>query len=117
MNYQHKTKAELIKELQKLQRENNSLKTLCTKDITEHKRAEQDLQNSETRFRALIEFSSDVITVLDAQGTILYQSPNYASIWGRDPSGEIGKSYFKDVHPDDKPLIEDAFIRLHTNPK
>jgi len=38
MNYQSKTKDELIKELHELQQENNSLKALYNKDITEQKK-------------------------------------------------------------------------------
>lgn len=44
MNYQDKTKSELIKELQKLQKEYDSLKTSYEKDITEHKQAESSLE-------------------------------------------------------------------------
>jgi len=43
MNYQSKTKEELIKELEKLQQENNSLKALYDKDITGRKQAKQEL--------------------------------------------------------------------------
>jgi len=86
------------------------------RDVTDRKKADEDLRKSEERFRALIESSLDVITIVDAQGTVLYQSPNYASVWGRDPSGEVGKDMFKDVHPDDIPLVGDAFVRLLKKP-
>ena len=43
MNDQGKTKEELIKELQELQQENNSLKALCDKDNTERKQAKKEL--------------------------------------------------------------------------
>jgi PAS domain S-box-containing protein len=117
MNYQDKTKDELLKELQELQLDYYSLKTSCEKDIIERKQVAEDLQKSEERFRALIEFSLDVTTILDAQGTVLYQSPNYANVWGRDPSGEVGKDMFKDIHPDDVPLVGDTFNRLLKNLK
>jgi len=86
-------------------------------DITERKRAQEILRVSEERFRALIESSLDVISMVDAQGGVLYQSPNYANVWGRAPSGEAGKDMFKDVHPDDITLVGDAFARLLKNPK
>ena len=87
------------------------------RDITNRKQVEQKLRASEERFRALIESSLDVVTIVDAKGTVLFQSPNYTSLWGRDPSGEVGKDMFKDVHPDDIPLVGDAFVRLLKNPK
>jgi len=43
MNYQNKTKEELIKELQELLQENNSLKALYDKNITGRKQAKQEL--------------------------------------------------------------------------
>ena len=43
MNDQGKTKEELIKELQKLRQENNSLRASHDKNITKHKQAEQEL--------------------------------------------------------------------------
>lgn len=45
-------------------------------DITGRKRAEEALKESEEWFRSLIQNSSDIITVIDANGTILYQSPS-----------------------------------------
>jgi mannitol/fructose-specific phosphotransferase system IIA component (Ntr-type) len=43
MNNQGKTKEELIKELQKLRQENNSLRASYDKDITKRKQAEQEV--------------------------------------------------------------------------
>lgn len=71
---------------------------------------------SEEYFRALIENSIDVITIIDPKGIVKYQSPNYQKVWGRDPAGEIGKDLFKDVHPDDKKLVFDEFNYLLNNP-
>ncbi|MFA5816628.1 MAG: ATP-binding protein [Bacteroidales bacterium] len=53
MNDQGKTKEELIKELQELRQENNSLKALYDKDITDCKHAEQELiiANKELAFQ------------------------------------------------------------------
>jgi PAS domain S-box-containing protein/putative nucleotidyltransferase with HDIG domain len=87
-----------------------------SRDITERKQAEEALKQREELFQALVEDSSDVITIIDAHGTVQYQSPNYKTLWGRDPSGEIGRDLFKDIHPDDVALVSDRFNYLLLNP-
>jgi PAS domain S-box-containing protein len=82
------------------------------RDITGRKRAQEKLGRSEEYFRALIEDAEDIVTVLDGQGVVKYQSPNYRRIWGRDPSGEVGKDLYKDVHPDDISLVSEKFSYL-----
>ena len=57
MNYQNKTKDELIKELQKLKQEYDSLKTSCSKDISEFKQAEEALSRQKDALLKLNNFS------------------------------------------------------------
>ena len=44
-------------------------------DVTRYKETERALEASEARFRVLTESSLDLISVIDADGRILYQSP------------------------------------------
>jgi len=85
-------------------------------DITKHKNIEKALERKEEYFKSLIENSSDVITVLDSKGIVQYHSPNYKSLWGRDPICEVGKDLFKDIHPDDVSTISKEFKRLLETP-
>lgn len=80
-------------------------------DITARKRAEEALRQSEERFRALIENSSDLISVLRTDGTILYQSPSVTTILGYQPDELIGKNAFEFIHPDDKQQMIEGFSR------
>lgn len=60
-------------------------------------------QWAEEQFRLLVETSSDVITVLDPVGTILYQSPSLERVLGYRPEERIGRNAFESplLHPDD----------------
>jgi PAS domain S-box-containing protein len=68
---------------------------------TERDRAEEALRRSEERFRSLIEHGSDTITIVDAMGTILYESPSIERILGYRPEELIGRSFLDYVHPED----------------
>ena len=65
--------------------------------------------DSENRFRALVQNSSDIITVLDAAGTILYKSPSERRVLGYEPEQTLGRSVFTLIHPDDQALVLAAF--------
>jgi PAS domain S-box-containing protein len=57
------------------------------RDFTCCKRAAETMREKEQRFRALIEHSHDAITLIAADGTILYDSPSVARVLGY-PSAE-----------------------------
>ncbi|MBI3005871.1 MAG: PAS domain S-box protein [Ignavibacteriales bacterium] len=71
-------------------------------DFVKRKRAEEALQQSEQRFRALIEQSSDAITLLSAKGNIVYMSPSAERMFGYLPGEFLGRNAFEFVHPDDR---------------
>ena len=75
-------------------------------DITKRKHAERQLQESEERFRSLIENTSDIITILGTDGTVLYQSPSVTRVLGYEQEELLGHNVFLYIHPDDvEPLI------------
>jgi PAS domain S-box-containing protein len=88
----------------KLQRDEagNPSGFLCSShDITDRKRTEAVLRESEERFRSIIQSSSDIIMILDEQGIQTYESPSTARILGYPPGYFIGRSPMAMVHPDD----------------
>jgi PAS domain S-box-containing protein len=88
----------------KLQRDEagNPSGFLCSShDITNWKRTEAALRESEERFRSIIQSSSDIIMILDEQGILTYQSPSMERILGYPPGYFIGRSPMAMVHPDD----------------
>lgn len=86
------------------------------RDISERKRSEDELrrsrkalQESELRFRSLVQNSSDIITILNSDGSIRYESPSIERILGYKPEDLVGKSAFDFVHPDDRPHVVKVF--------
>jgi PAS domain S-box-containing protein len=78
-------------------------------DITELHRAGDALRTNEERFRRVVENISDVITVLDPQGTILYESPSISRVLGYQQAELLGRNAFELVHPDDVEQVLRAF--------
>ena len=82
------------------------------RDITESKKARTDLENSEKRFRALIENNTDAVILVDPRGRVLYESPAYGRLTGRDNQERLGRSSFDYVHPEDRPAIVKILYEL-----
>jgi PAS domain S-box-containing protein len=81
-------------------------------DVYEHTAAEQarklelalaQLRTADDRFRSLVQNSSDVITVVDRDSRITYQSPSVATVLGYPPDSLQGTDWYDLVHPDDAP--------------
>jgi PAS domain S-box-containing protein len=75
-------------------------------DITEWKKVELELQNSELRYRQLIETLPAAMYTTDAEGRITLYNKAAVALWGREP--EIGKDLWcgswKILKPDGSPL-------------
>ena len=56
------------------------------RDISERKRAEEELKKQATLLQAQLDSSQDGIMVVDPQGTRLLQNASVDSIWGIDPN-------------------------------
>ena len=70
------------------------------------------LGESEKRFRSLVQNGSDIITVLDAEGTIQYQSPSIERLLVYRPEDLVGQNAFDYVHPDDLERVRSIFGEL-----
>jgi diguanylate cyclase (GGDEF)-like protein/PAS domain S-box-containing protein len=71
-------------------------------DISARRQAEDALQRSERRFRALIENSSDGILLTDGEGRMTYGSPGARRILGYAQGETLGWQIADMVHPQDQ---------------
>ncbi|HKP77430.1 MAG TPA: PAS domain S-box protein [Longimicrobiaceae bacterium] len=86
------------------------------RDITLHASASGELGEAAAHFRALIENASDVITVLDQNGVIRYESPSVKRATGWEPIEMVGRNAFEYVHPDDLDRVRAVFAGLVAEP-
>jgi PAS domain S-box-containing protein len=85
-------------------------------DITERKRAEAKLADTEKRFRVLVEYSEDAIALVSVEGDILYQSPAAGRILGLDVEDWNGHKIFDLIHPDDLSSYQTLLSQLAQKP-
>ncbi len=81
-------------------------------DITSFKQAAIALQKTEGRFQALTESAMDIVTVLDHNAVIIYQSSSVKHLLGYDPATMIGKCQFDIIHREDVECMRIAFAEL-----
>jgi PAS domain S-box-containing protein len=77
---------------------------------------EKALRESESRFRAVVESSSDIIIIFDLGGTIVYESPSMTRLLGYEPEELLGSNGFDYVHPEDVGLARQSFEYGLINP-
>jgi PAS domain S-box-containing protein len=79
------------------------------RDITDRKRSEEALKESEKKYRDLVENISDVIYSIDADGVVTYISPAIESFLGYSPSEIIGTPFIEFVYKKDWPRTRKRF--------
>ena len=67
---------------------------------------------SEEKFRALTAHSADIISLLDAQGTLLWNSEAAQRISGFDTTELEGVDTFENIHPEDRAAVAEEFGRM-----
>jgi PAS domain S-box-containing protein len=81
------------------------------KEGSEEHRMDTDYDR-DTLFQSLIENIVDVITIIDEEGVIRYESPSITGMLGYAQAELIGEDVFSFVHKDDVPAVRDLFQEL-----
>jgi len=91
------------------------------RDISEQQRAQEALRESENRFRALIQKSSDAVTLIDAAGAVLDDNGGLIRILGASSEPRIGQRMWEWVYPEDLPearaLLDDVLRHPASQPR
>jgi PAS domain S-box-containing protein len=66
---------------------------------------------------SLIQNSTDVITILKEDGTILFKSPSFERLFGYTENELVGTNALRLIHPDDLPGVIDDLNRVISNPE
>ncbi|MGO9566204.1 MAG: PAS domain S-box protein, partial [Desulfomonilaceae bacterium] len=85
-------------------------------DITDRKKAEEALQDSEERYRALYEDNPSMYFTMDAQGTVLSVNGFGASELGYRVEELVGQPVLMVFHEDDREAVRQQFAACLQNP-
>ncbi|MGE5689270.1 MAG: PAS domain S-box protein [Pseudomonadota bacterium] len=70
-------------------------------DVSERAFAEEALRKSQELYRKVVETSTDLVALVELDGSIAYVSPSAREILGFEPEELVGTTYAENVHPDD----------------
>lgn len=76
----------------------------------------QQLRLREARFRSLVQNSAEVITVVDSEGVVRYQSPSVQAIFGYEPSSALGEPLLGLIHADDLKHVQSLLATGQADP-
>ncbi|MBA2691658.1 MAG: PAS domain S-box protein [Rubrobacter sp.] len=84
--------------------------------LVEAEDSEELMRLSEKRFRSLVQSSSDITTVLDESGSVVYVSPAVEGILGYRVGELVEEKVPVHVHPEDEPLLVETICGVRARP-
>ena len=89
---------------------------ITSKEITEQKRIELVVEQSEQRFKALVENGTDGVAILDKEGKITFVTSSIKQILGYSVEEISNKFVYQLIHPDDLGIAFEKFEKGLQNP-
>lgn len=96
---------ELEGQFQELQALNADL----SHSVQKLKHTNETLENAEKKYEALVSNITDIVTLVDENGIIMYDSPSVTRLLGYEIHEQIGHNVMDYVHPDDLGLVMSKF--------
>ena len=91
--------------------------------LAENRRLTRHLQDrlvelgaSEQRFESLVQHSSDVVTVIDAAGTVLYQSESVERVFGYSVNDLLGRSITQLISGENGHVVKEGIAEVAARP-
>lgn len=99
-----------------IERDGLPVRVTVIRDITERKKSEVELKESQKKYQALIETTSDLVWETDYQCRYTYCSPQTERLWGIKPEKMIGRSIFDLIPANDNQAAIKSLLNLMASP-
>lgn len=83
------------------------ISSLRAKEITSREQA-----RAERRFKSLVQYASDVVTIIDRHGIIQYESEALRRLFGYSAVEVYGTYFGEYLHPADRPLLKELLLAV-----
>jgi PAS domain S-box-containing protein len=80
-------------------------------------RDETGRKKIENKYKIIAENSSSIIRLIDKKGIVQFASPSHKSVLGYAPDELVGRSYYINIHPEDREKTIQAFTDMIKNPQ
>ena len=85
-----------------------------TLDITDRKRMDDALRESEKRFRNMADHAPVMIWITDPDGSCTYLSRSWYEFTGQTPETALGHGWLDATHPDDQAVAAETFLAANS---